>query len=109
MTKIKVRSASTLPRCGKFAEYFPPNHGGRVFQRVARCHGFAIGLPQDSQVELMFGMARFGEPALSASRSLDFTSRRAEVIHRSASTPGLSASIKGGFSTQRDRAPRRAA
>jgi hypothetical protein len=34
----------------------------------------------------MFGAARFGEPALSASRSLAFRSRRAEVIHRIAST-----------------------
>jgi hypothetical protein len=32
----------------------------------------AFSLPQDSQVELMFGAARFGEPVLSASRGLGF-------------------------------------
>lgn len=32
----------------------------------------AFSLPQDPQVQLMFGAARFGEPALSASRSLEF-------------------------------------
>jgi hypothetical protein len=32
----------------------------------------AFSLPQDSLVELMFGAARFGEPALSTSRGLGF-------------------------------------
>jgi hypothetical protein len=32
----------------------------------------AFSLPQDSQAELMFGAARFSEPASSASRSLGF-------------------------------------
>jgi hypothetical protein len=32
----------------------------------------AFSLPQDSEVELMFGAARFGELALSVSRSLGF-------------------------------------
>jgi hypothetical protein len=32
----------------------------------------AFSLPQDLQVELMFGAARFGEPAASASHSLGF-------------------------------------
>jgi hypothetical protein len=95
-------------------EYFPLNHGGRVFRGTARCHASAakkpglaarkilrtraaFSLPQDSQVELMFGAARFGEPALSASRSLDFTSRRAEVVRRIDSTTRASASINTGY------------
>jgi hypothetical protein len=32
----------------------------------------AFSLPHDSQVQLMFGAARFGEPVLSVSRSLEF-------------------------------------
>jgi hypothetical protein len=79
----------TLPRRGKFAEYFPQNLGSRGFYGVARRHVSAAkkhspgrkkiarilaaaSLPQDSQVELMFGASRFGEPALSASCSLGF-------------------------------------
>jgi hypothetical protein len=69
----------------------------------------AFSLPQDSQVELMFGAARFGEPASSASRGLRFTLRCAEVIHRSASAHLTSASISTGFSTRPDVAPRHAA
>jgi hypothetical protein len=32
----------------------------------------AFSLPQDARVQLMFGAARFGEPALSAARGLRF-------------------------------------
>jgi hypothetical protein len=82
-------------------EYSPPNHGGRVFARATRRHAFAakktrlaarkivrtlaaFSLPQDSQVELMFSAARFGEPALSASRGLGFhvAPRRGRLPHR---------------------------
>jgi hypothetical protein len=79
----------TLPRDGKSAEYFPQNHGGRVFHGTARRHASAAkkhalcrkknceipaasSLPQDSPMQLMFSAARFGEPALSGSRSLGF-------------------------------------
>jgi hypothetical protein len=69
-------------------EYFPPNHGscvllaathsprkstGSAARKIARTLA-AFSLPQDSQVELMFGAARFGEPALSVSPSLGFHS-----------------------------------
>jgi hypothetical protein len=70
-------------------EYFPPNHGNSVFRGTARRHAsaakkyllcrkkncakfVAFSLPQDSHIELMFGVARFGEPALSASRFSGF-------------------------------------
>jgi hypothetical protein len=102
--RIVSQAWPTLPRRGKFAEYFPPNHGGRVFHRTARRHAFAakkprlaarkiartlaaFSLPQDSQVELMFGAACFCEPTLSASRSLDFTSRRARSFAASPRYP----------------------
>jgi hypothetical protein len=44
----------------------------------------AFSLPQDLQAELMFGAARFGEPVLSASRSLGFyiVPRRGDSPHR---------------------------
>jgi hypothetical protein len=75
-------STPTLPRRGKSAEYFPQNHGGRVFHATARRHAFAVkkprlvarkiaripvafGSPQDFHIALMFGAALFGEPALS--------------------------------------------
>jgi hypothetical protein len=70
-------------------EYFPQNHGGRFFTKLlAATHPprknthsaarkiaqipIAFSLPQDSPVQLMFDAACFGEPALSASRSLGF-------------------------------------
>jgi hypothetical protein len=79
----------TLPRRVKFAEYFPQNHGGRVFHGTAHRHAFAakkprlaarkiaqilvaFSLPQDSHIELMFGAACFGEPHSSVSHSLGF-------------------------------------
>jgi hypothetical protein len=87
--RIVIHGLPTLPRDGEFTEYFPRNHDGRVFHGAAGRHAFAakkprlaarkiaqipvaFSLPQDSQVELMFGAARFGEPALSASRGLGF-------------------------------------
>jgi hypothetical protein len=87
--RIVIHGLPTLPRRGKSAEYLPQNHGGRVFRGTARRHASAakkyllcrknncaesgaFSLPQDSHIELMFGAARFREPALSASRSLGF-------------------------------------
>jgi hypothetical protein len=60
----------------------------------------AFSLPQDSQVELMFGAVRFGEPALSASRSLGFHIAPRGGIHRVASTTRASASISSGFASK---------
>jgi hypothetical protein len=75
----------TLPRDGELTEYFPQNHGGRVFRGSAGRHVFAaknpalpheklraFSSPQDSSAQLMFGTPRFGEPALSAARGLRF-------------------------------------
>jgi hypothetical protein len=44
----------------------------------------AFSLPQDLQVELMFGAAPFGEPCSSSSRSLGFyiVPRRGDSLHR---------------------------
>jgi hypothetical protein len=66
-------------------EYFPQNLGSRVFaELLAATHSprknpvlpheklLAFSLPHDSQVQLMFGAARFGEPVLSVSHSLGF-------------------------------------
>jgi hypothetical protein len=82
-------------------EYFPQNHGGRVFHGTACCHAsaakkprlaarkiaqipVAFSLPQDLSMQLMFGAARFGEPALGASRGLEFhiAPRRRRSQHR---------------------------
>jgi hypothetical protein len=118
--------SQTLPRRGKSAEYFPQNHGGRVFTGDTRRHASAAkktrsaarkiaqipaasSLPQDLPVQLMVGAARFGEPVLSTSRGLDFTSRRAGVVRRGASAHRTSASISTGFSTRPDVSPRHAA
>jgi hypothetical protein len=60
----------------------------------------AFSLPHDSQVQLMFGVAGFDEPALSSSRSVRFTQHRAGVIRRIASARRTSASINTGFSTR---------
>jgi hypothetical protein len=87
--RIVIHGLPTLPRRGKSAEYFPQNHGERVFHGTARRHApaakkyllcrkkncaesVAFSLPQDSHKQLMFGAARFGEPVLSASRGLGF-------------------------------------
>jgi len=96
------------------------------FSPTARRHAFAVkkpplaarkiaripvafSSPQELHIELMFGAARFGEPALRASRSFVSISRRAEVIRRSVSAHRTSASISTGFSTQQDVSPRHAA
>jgi hypothetical protein len=82
-------ASRTLPRDGKSAEYFPQNYGTCVFRGTARRHAsaakkprlaarkislipIAFSSPQDFRIELMFGAARFGEPALSGSRSVGF-------------------------------------
>jgi hypothetical protein len=86
---IVIPASPTLPRGGKSAEYFPQNHGKRAFQGSARRHAFAVkkprlaarkiaripvafGSPQDFHIALMFGAARFGEPALSGSGRVGF-------------------------------------
>jgi hypothetical protein len=70
-------------------EYFSQNHGGRDFHGTARRPAsaakkprlaarktaripIAFSSPQDFRIELIFGAARFGEPALSGSRSVGF-------------------------------------
>jgi hypothetical protein len=62
----------------------PPRKNTRFAARKIARTFVASSLPQDSQVQLMFGAARFGEPALSASRSLGFhiVPRRARPPHR---------------------------
>jgi hypothetical protein len=91
-----------LPRYGKYAEYFPQNHGNRVFRGTAPRHAFAakkpslaarkiartpvaFGSPQDFHIALMFGAARFGEPALSGSGLVGFriAPRRRRLSRRS--------------------------
>jgi hypothetical protein len=100
--RIVIHGLPTLPRHGKSAEYFPQNHGGRVFPGTARRHAFAakkprlaarkivripvaFSSPQDFHIELMFGAARFGEPALSGSRRVGFhfAPRRGRSLRRS--------------------------
>jgi hypothetical protein len=84
--RIVIHGLPTLRRDGELAEYFPQNHGGARFSRncappcirrekTSPCRNenyAAFSLPQDSLVQLMFGAARFREPASSASRSLGF-------------------------------------
>jgi hypothetical protein len=55
-----------------FAELLAATHPPRKNPALPHEKLRAFSLPQDSQVELMFGAADFGEPALSASRSLGF-------------------------------------
>jgi hypothetical protein len=99
--RIAIPGLLTLPRDGKSAEYFPQNYGGGVFRRTPRRHAsaakkyllcrkkncgesVAFSLPQDSHIELMFSVARFREPALSASRCFGFhiVSRGGHSLHR---------------------------
>jgi hypothetical protein len=113
----------TLPRRGKFTEYFPPKHGGRGFTAAAPRHASAAkkilplpqeklvasSLPQDSSAQLMFGAAGFGEPALSASRGLGF-----HIAPRGGHSPHClrtlaSPSTSEGFWMLRDALPRHAA
>jgi hypothetical protein len=87
--RIVIHGPPTLPHEGKSAEYFSRNHGKRVFHGTARRHAsaakkprlaatkitripVAFSSPQDFHIELMFGAARFGEPALSGSRRVGF-------------------------------------
>jgi hypothetical protein len=62
----------------------PPRKNTRSAARKSAQIPIAFSLPQDSQVELMFGAARFGELALNASRGLGFHSvpRRRHSPHR---------------------------
>jgi hypothetical protein len=116
----------TLPPGGKSAEYFPQNHGGRVFHATARRHAFAVkkprlaarkieriavafGSPQDFHIALMFGAARFSELALSGSRRVAFHVARRRLVRRWTSAHRTSASISSGFSTAPDVSPRHTA
>jgi hypothetical protein len=55
-----------------FAELLAATHPPRKNRALPQEKLCAFSLPQDSHIELMFGAARFGEPASSASRSLGF-------------------------------------
>jgi hypothetical protein len=92
-----------------FTELLAATHSPRKNPALPQEKLLAFSLPQDSRVQLMFGAARFGEPPLTASRNLDFTSRRAEVVRRITSAHRTSASISTGFSTRPDVSPRQAA
>jgi hypothetical protein len=92
-----------------FTELLAATHSPRKNLALPHEKLRAFSLPQDSPVQLMFGAARFGEPSLTASRSLDFASRRADVVRRGASAHRTSASISSGFSARPDVAPRHAA
>jgi hypothetical protein len=41
-----IHGLPTLPRRGKLTEYFPQNHGNRVFHGTARRHAFAAKKPR---------------------------------------------------------------
>jgi hypothetical protein len=55
-----------------FTELLAATHSPRKNPALPHEKLCAFSLPQDSSVQLMFGAARFGEPALSASRGLRF-------------------------------------
>jgi hypothetical protein len=55
-----------------FAELLVATHSPRKNPALPHEKLRAFSLPQDLRVELMFGAARFGEPALSVSRGLGF-------------------------------------
>jgi hypothetical protein len=55
-----------------FMELLAATHSPRKNPALPHEKLRAFSLPQDSPVQLMFGAARFGEPALSASRGLGF-------------------------------------
>jgi hypothetical protein len=44
--RIVIHGLPTLPRRGKLTEYFPQNHGGRVFHGTARRHASAAKKPR---------------------------------------------------------------
>jgi hypothetical protein len=67
-----------------FAGLLAVTHSPRKNPALPQQKMHALSLPQDSHIELMFGAARFGEPALSGSRRWDFSSRRADVVRRGA-------------------------
>jgi hypothetical protein len=45
LKRIAIHGPPTLPRRGKSAEYFPQNHGNRVFHGTAPRHAFAAKKP----------------------------------------------------------------
>jgi hypothetical protein len=67
-----------------FPEVLAATHSPRKNPALPHEKLRAFSLPHDSQVELMFGAARFGEPALRASRGLGFhiVPRRPRWPHR---------------------------
>jgi hypothetical protein len=83
-----------------FTELLAATHSPRKNLALPHEKLRAFSLSQDSQVELMFGAARFGEPPLRASRGLGFhiAPRRCRSRHRSAHR--TSASISTGFSAR---------
>jgi hypothetical protein len=50
--RIAIHGLPTLPHEGKSAEYFPQNHGNRVFNGTARRHAFAVKKPRLPQEKL---------------------------------------------------------
>jgi len=89
-----------------FAELLAATHPPRKNLALPQEKLRAFSLPHDSRAQLMFGAARFGEPALSASRSLGFHTapRRRRSPQRLAHR--ISASISAGF--RHDQTSRRA-
>jgi hypothetical protein len=92
--RIAIHGLPTLPRDGELTEYFPPNHGNPCFRGRARRHAFAVkkprlaarkiaqipvafSSPQDFHIALMFGTARFGEPAFKWFRLCGISHRAA--------------------------------
>jgi hypothetical protein len=65
-----------------FTELFAATHSPGKNPALPQGKLLAFSLPQDSQVELMFGAARFGEPASSSSRGLRF-----HVVPRAGPSP----------------------
>jgi len=67
-----------------FAERLAATHPPRKNPALSHEKLAAFSLPHDSQVELMFGAARFSEPGLSTSRGLGFHNapRRRHSPHR---------------------------
>jgi hypothetical protein len=57
---------------GFFTELLVATHSPRKNPALPQEKLLASSLPQDSSVQLMFGAARFDEPALSTSRALGF-------------------------------------
>src|ERR1700712_2067055 len=67
-----------------FTELLDATHSPRKNRILPQEKLRAFSLPQDLSVQLMFGAARFGEPALSISHSFGFYigPRRSDSPHR---------------------------